>query len=140
MTQWRAPNSQFQSRQGPFYSPYQPGNAYKGFPMKGKQYGFPSKWQPVNGPQSPVGSPYPMTPYQFYQKPPQPNNWGNYFQQQPQQGQYGKPPNPIMQYFQDENGQLDVDKMFSTFGQISSTVKQVSPIVKEFGSMFKGMK
>ncbi|UFT99811.1 YppG family protein [Radiobacillus kanasensis] len=135
MTQWRAPNSNFQSKRGPFYSPYSQAN----YPMNGKQKGTPAGWHPSYPPQQPKGSPYPMTPYQFYQKPQQPNNWGSYFQQ-PQPGQYGNPPNGIMQYFQDENGQLDYDKMFSTFGQISSTVKQVSPIVKEFGTIFKGLK
>lgn len=41
----------------------------------------------------------------------------------------------LFSYFQDKNGNFDFNKMVSTFGQITSTVKQVSPLFKSFGSL-----
>ncbi|ARI78849.1 YppG family protein [Halobacillus mangrovi] len=52
----------------------------------------------------------------------------------------GAIPKTFMNYFQDEEGQLDLDKMMSTTGQVMKTVKQVSPIVKGIGSFVKGIK
>lgn len=46
----------------------------------------------------------------------------------------------VMNYFQNEEGQLDFDKMMSTTGQVMKTVKEVSPIVKGIGSFVKGIK
>ncbi|CDQ21513.1 YppG-like protein [Halobacillus karajensis] len=46
----------------------------------------------------------------------------------------------VMNYFQNEDGQLDIDKMMSTTGQVVKTVKEVSPIVKGIGSFVKGIK
>ncbi|WP_079525616.1 YppG family protein [Halobacillus hunanensis] len=46
----------------------------------------------------------------------------------------------VVSYFQDEEGQLDFDKMMSTTGQVMQTIQQVSPIVKGIGSFVKGMK
>ncbi|WP_390305377.1 YppG family protein [Halobacillus naozhouensis] len=46
----------------------------------------------------------------------------------------------VVSYFQDEQGQLDFDKMMSTTGQVMQTIQQVSPIVKGIGSFVKGMK
>jgi hypothetical protein len=52
----------------------------------------------------------------------------------------GAIPKGLMGYFQDEQGQLDFDKMMSTTGQVMKTVQQVSPIVKGIGSFVKGIK
>ncbi|MBH0231574.1 YppG family protein [Halobacillus yeomjeoni] len=46
----------------------------------------------------------------------------------------------VINYFQDEEGQLDLDKMMSTTGQVMKTVQQVSPLVKGIGSFVKGIK
>ncbi|WP_226585435.1 YppG family protein [Halobacillus litoralis] len=46
----------------------------------------------------------------------------------------------VMNYFQNEEGQLDFDKMMSTTGQVMKTVQQVSPIVKGIGTFVKGIK
>jgi hypothetical protein len=46
----------------------------------------------------------------------------------------------VMNYFQNEDGQLDFDKMMSTTGQVMKTVKEVSPIVKGIGTFVKGIK
>ncbi|RWZ52264.1 hypothetical protein EQV77_15155 [Halobacillus fulvus] len=52
----------------------------------------------------------------------------------------GAAPKGWMNYFQNEEGQLDFDKMMSTTGQVVKTVQQVSPIVKGIGSFVKGIK
>ncbi|WP_062515719.1 YppG family protein [Halobacillus sp. KGW1] len=49
-------------------------------------------------------------------------------------------PKGVMGYFQNEEGQLDFDKMMSTTGQVVKTMQQVSPIVKGLGSFVKGFK
>lgn len=55
--------------------------------------------------------------------------------------QFGPPPRPsIIDYFKDENGKLDFNKMSGTVGQVMSTVNQVSPIVKQMGALFGGPK
>ena len=46
-----------------------------------------------------------------------------------------RPPiHPWISYFHDEKGKFDFNKMMSTFGQITNTVKQASPLFKSFGS------
>jgi len=54
--------------------------------------------------------------------------------------QAGALPKGVMNYFQNEDGQLDFDKMMSTTGQVVKTVQQVSPIVKGIGTFVKGFK
>jgi hypothetical protein len=96
-------------------------------------------------------NPIPPTPYEKFAKPKQPpythnysSNYGYGFMQQQGVPNPGFPPQPwnqpngIISYFQDENGQIDIDKMLSTFGQVADTVKQVSPLVKGLGSIMKG--
>lgn len=112
----------------------------------------------------------PKSPFDQFAKPAQPQYWvpngvgpnqfngvpkgpsgfpGNPSMQgfNPFPGQQGQPGQPvpqgskgIMTYFQDKDGQLDLDKMFSTFGQMANTVQQVSPVVKGIGSFMKGFK
>lgn len=93
--------------------------------------------------QQPTTPPPNPTPYQYYAKPQQPANWQNFAQpnfngfattnqQQPSSG--------VLSYFQDENGQMDFDKMMSTVGQVANTVQQISPMVKQFSSIMKSFK
>jgi len=44
----------------------------------------------------------------------------------------------FMGYFQDDEGQLDFDKVLNTAGQVGNTYQQFSPLVKGIGSFFKG--
>ncbi|UOR10330.1 YppG family protein [Halobacillus amylolyticus] len=78
-------------------------------------------------------------------------NQGMYTQQYPYTYGYGYPgyneaepaagqKSSVVSYFQDEQGQLDFDKMMSTTGQVVQTIQQVSPIVKGIGSFVKGMR
>ncbi|ALX49154.1 YppG family protein [Lentibacillus amyloliquefaciens] len=43
----------------------------------------------------------------------------------------------LKSYFQDHNGQLDLEKMLSTAGQVANTVKQISPVVKDVSQLMK---
>ncbi|KGX86574.1 hypothetical protein N784_04155 [Pontibacillus litoralis JSM 072002] len=45
----------------------------------------------------------------------------------------------IMTYFMDKNGQLDLDKMLSTMGQVANTANQISPLVKGISTFMKGI-
>lgn len=88
-----------------------------------------------------------QSPFQQFAKPKQPADWFNeMFQNQANQQQAnanpnmnpnGNPnPNPgIISQFQDENGQISLDKMLNTVGQMANTYHQVQPIVKQFGSL-----
>ncbi|MCT2534948.1 YppG family protein [Aquibacillus koreensis] len=86
--------------------------------------------------------PPPTTPYEQFAKPNHPSQWFQQAQQTQQaQGQpWGQTPKGLMAYFQDKDGQLDIDKMLSTVGQLGNTYQQVSPIVKGLGSFVKGFK
>ncbi|MCA0972804.1 YppG family protein [Halobacillus litoralis] len=54
--------------------------------------------------------------------------------------QAAKIPKTVMNYFQDDEGQFDFDKMMSTTGQMMKTFQQVSPLVKGLGTFVKGIK
>ncbi|CDQ40921.1 MULTISPECIES: YppG family protein [Virgibacillus] len=82
-----------------------------------------------------------QTPYDYFAKPQQPMSWPGTKSQLNQQTDYQDmnvpefatqdqaPPGP--------GQQLDLDKMLSTVGQLANTYHQVSPIVKQFGSLIK---
>ncbi|MFB4168117.1 YppG family protein [Virgibacillus sp. JSM 102003] len=77
-----------------------------------------------------------QTPFEMYAKPKQPMNWHPYGQSIG--GTFNTPPkNNLLYYFQDNNGEMDLDKMLSTAGQIANTFQQVSPVVKQVGSIMK---
>lgn len=115
--------------------------------MIGRRYPFP----PVYGSQPPYFNPYtanPMnpdfsghyypTPFDVFAKPKQPMNWPFH----PQSSDMFSQPQPAMpknllHYFQNDKGELDVDKMMSTAGQVANTVQQVSPVVKQVGDLMK---
>lgn len=126
----------------PFYYSYQgqPNQAY--FPPS--HYQYPYQYQQPNNPT--MESPPPVsTPYEYFAKPQQPYQWEDYYsvpyQAGPPPNSWGQaPPSGFANYFQDKNGQVDLDKMFSTVGQMANTVQQVSPIFKGIGSFIKGMK
>ncbi|GEN32311.1 hypothetical protein HNQ35_002657 [Cerasibacillus quisquiliarum] len=73
--------------------------------------------------------PAPFSPPNYYQQPETPINMT-----QMEQIQSG---NSFLEYFYDANGQLDIDKMLSTVGQVANIYHQVSPIVKQFGAFMK---
>ncbi|WP_179107296.1 YppG family protein [Sediminibacillus massiliensis] len=81
-------------------------------------------------------------PYQYFAKPPHPAPWPGFVGSQPGQTGYWQQQSApgFMNLFQDKNGQMDLDKMLSTVGQMASTVQQVAPIFKGFGSFLQGIK
>jgi hypothetical protein len=91
----------------------------------------------------PINSPkIQQTPYDYFQKPQQPLNWANQAATNPNfaQSPNGGPASNFKSYFQDEKGQVNLDKMLSTVGQIANTYHQVSPIIQQFGSIIKNFR
>lgn len=97
--------------------------------------------------------------YEYYAKPNQAPSWPDITQdpqqsQQVQQAQYQIPPYQQMQtsqsqevqnlnfmnQFKNEDGQMDMDKVLSTVGQLANTVQQVSPVIKQVSSIIKAFR
>ncbi|WP_067837579.1 YppG family protein [Amphibacillus sediminis] len=78
-------------------------------------------------------------PFMQYGSPYHPSHW-----QPPQQPQAvtGQMPQTkgLMSYFQDKDGQFDLDKVFNTAGQVANTYQQFTPIIKGISSFIKGAK
>lgn len=106
---------------------FQPKNQMPNYPYHHNQ--FPPYVQMNQQPYPPT---YPNMP--FHQ-----GTW-----QPPYQGMQGmgsqqkSPAKGVMGYFQNDEGQFDVDKVLNTAGQVANTYQQFSPIVKGIGSFFKG--
>lgn len=73
-----------------------------------------------------------LTPFDVFAKPKQPMNWQPYPYYDKSFSQSSNSHN-LLYYFQDTNGEMDLDKIFSTAGQVADTIKQVSPMVKQVG-------
>ncbi|MET3683946.1 hypothetical protein ABID56_002062 [Alkalibacillus flavidus] len=43
----------------------------------------------------------------------------------------------LWQYFQNENGELDMDKVFKTLGQVMQLSQQITPIVKSLSTIVR---
>lgn len=76
-----------------------------------------------------------------------PNMYGNgvdprVFQQAQQQTQQeGATTNSnVMQQFLDENGNVDVQKMLQTVGQLADTVQQVSPVIRQLNDLVRSFR
>ncbi|MFD2043864.1 YppG family protein [Ornithinibacillus salinisoli] len=82
---------------------------------------------------------YSQTPFEHFAKPKQPTNWYQEMYQNPDSynQQYTNPSNGFLSQFQDEKGQMNLDKMLSTVGQMANTYHQVQPIIKQFGNFMK---
>lgn len=120
----------------PYY--YQTRSPYEGYGQPAQStYHRPYEYShepPVN----PAGMPYlDQTPYEQFEKPPLQFPWENDMPQAPYPNPPLKPAHGLMAHFQDENGQLDIDKMLSTVGQLANTYHQVYPIFKQIGGLLK---
>lgn len=70
-----------------------------------------------------------------------------YFQQQaqmppfvanvPQTNNETQAANRMLQQFLDENGQVDIQKMLQTVGQLADTVQQVSPVIRQVNDLIR---
>ncbi len=119
----------------PMQAPYSSQSTYSGFQGVQSQMNM---MQPQPAEQQSMKPPIFQSPYEQFAKPPQPNQWNPYYSLEQQFPQYGQMQGPkgFMYYFQDKNGQLDLDKMLSTMGQMANTANQFSPLVKSLGSLF----
>ena len=73
------------------------------------------------------------------------NNWAQmdpmYLQAwNPSQGESFPRPHMFTNPFQNENGQLDVNKTLATVGQFATTIQQISPIIKQVNNLIKGLR
>lgn len=121
----------------PMQAPYPNQNSFSSFQGVPNQMNM-NMMQPQPVDQQEMKPPIFPSPYEQFSKPPQPNQWNPYYSLEQQYPQYGQMqgPNGLMQYFQDKNGQVDIDKMLSTMGQVANTANQFSPLVKSLGSLF----
>lgn len=88
-------------------------------------YGTPSLQQMPNNPTS---HPYGESLDGYGPEP-----YATQFQAQPTGGHL----QGIMAQFQDENGQVDVNKMMTTVSQFAQTIQQVTPVVKQVSDLIK---
>lgn len=118
----------------PYY--YQPYQAYNGYEKFHQGNAYHQEWHYPPIPQTHPA--YFQTPFEQFSKPEQPANWPANMQA----NNASLPPaksNGLFSYFQNKDGQVDLDKMFSTVGQFANTVQQISPVVKQVGSIMKNL-
>src|SRR5690625_51614 len=48
--------------------------------------------------------------------------------------------NSVLQQFLDENGQMDINKMLKTVGQVADTVQQVTPVIRQLNDVIKNFR
>ncbi|MGY0693668.1 YppG family protein [Virgibacillus sp. FSP13] len=121
------------------YDNYQPYQAYTGYANYYHMHPYYQTWQ--NQQMQQPNPAFFQSPFDQFAKPKQPNNWHAVMESQTSNNPYPPPKsNGLFTYFQDKNGQVDLDKMFSTVGQFANTVQQISPVVKQVGSIMKNMK
>lgn len=119
----------------PYYPPYQTYDVYANYDYGGP---YPQEWLDVQ----PTMPAYSYTPFDYYAKPAQPTNWPGI----PNPGNNAAPPpksngsNGFLTYFQDKDGQVDLDKMLSTAGKFANTFQQIAPLVKQFSSFLKSLR
>ncbi|GGM34271.1 hypothetical protein GCM10011351_20310 [Paraliobacillus quinghaiensis] len=124
----RAPQQPFQPYQGNYYN--EPVNPYQMAQQQQNTYPPLANLQP---PQQTHNIP----PYQYFAKPAQPSDG---YPESTMNGSYGQQAKGFINYFQDKDGQIDLDKMLNTVGQVANTYQQVSPLIKGIGSFMKGIK
>lgn len=119
----------------PFYPPYQVYDGYADYSYGGpypEELGWPH--------QDPSGMPvYSQTPFEYFAKPAQPTSWPGAFGPQSKSASAFKS-NEFLTYFQDKDGQLDLHKMLTTAEQFANTFQQITPLVKQVGSLVKSLK
>lgn len=109
-----------------FYETYHP-YAYPYPPYVDNFYGDATYYPP----------PY-MNGYPYYyheqlpQMPPPPPNAGQVMSSEANQAE-----SRMLQQFLDENGQVDIQKMLQTVGQLADTVQQVSPVIKQVNDLIR---
>lgn len=117
----------------------------RGVTMRLNRFFFPPNYQMPNYHQPNQYPPQYSQMTQPYFPPAHPNmpfhqgNWQPPFQGMQGMGVGQKPTaKGVMGYFQNEQGQFDLDKVLNTAGQVANTYQQISPLVKGIGSFLKG--
>lgn len=62
------------------------------------------------------------------------------YQMPPQQDGGTANTNNVMQQFLDENGNVDIQKMLSTVGQLADTVQQVTPVIRQLNDLVRSFR
>ena|SRR5690625_1339046 len=78
------------------------------------------------------------TPYDQFAKPIQPQMMAPFHQQSP--NAFGNNPmqnSSFINYFYDENGQMDYGKVITTVSQVANAFQQVTPVVQQINSLIK---
>jgi len=77
-----------------------------------------------------------VTPYSQFAKPIQNPSMGQYFQggPNPTGNHPGNSPG-FINYFYDENGQMDYGKVINTVSQVANAFQQVTPVVQQINSL-----
>ncbi|RPF57085.1 YppG family protein [Aquisalibacillus elongatus] len=103
------------------------------------------RWDPEN--QFPMNHYYPPYYYPMYPIDQYQNHFSNsqqplFFEVPEQQGQPSLPQHlsPFVEYFQDDQGEVDIDKVIATANQFMKTASQIGPVVKTLNDFVKGMK
>ncbi|HLS07806.1 YppG family protein [Lentibacillus sp.] len=107
----------------------------RSYPFRPPYHNSPAHFNPHTA--NPINTPYTAhypTAFEVYSKPKQPVSWQAYPYSAATFTQPPKPKN-LLYYFQDQNGELDLDKMLSTAGQVANTVQKISPVVKQVGDL-----
>jgi len=74
-----------------------------------------------------------QTPYDYFRKPAQPEDL---LGRRPVQYSKQQTSN-LMSYFQNNDGEFDMDKFFATTGQVTNLVQRVAPLVMRLASVVK---
>ncbi|WP_197046659.1 YppG family protein [Oceanobacillus salinisoli] len=129
-------NNYYRPIESPFNYPYNSmDNHFSELPQQNMNY---SQVNPMG--QVPMNENSNQTPYDYFQKPEQPMSWPNNTPFEPNQFQQPQMPSNAMSQFQKENGQLDLDKVLNTVGQLANTYHQVAPIFQQFGNFIKNFR
>lgn len=112
---------------------YQNQDFFYNMPPQGQYYHYANSF-------SQHYNPY-QTPYTQFAKPKQPVDW---FQSIPEYAELPPPtnakPKGFLSFFQDDKGNLDLDKMLTTVGKAADTFQQLSPLVQQMGSIMKNFR
>lgn len=104
-------------------------------------YGYPYPTGPMQGNSHPGWNQQPMTPYDQFQKPIQPQQIASFYPGNPQMYAAGPQQNSsFINYFYDEHGQMDYGKVITTVSQVANAFQQVTPVVQQINSLIQSFR
>lgn len=97
--------------------------------------------QPMtSAPIQPTNSYGQLSPYTQFAKPIQPQFMSPYSHQPPGPMPKGNPNSSFLNYFYDENGQMDYGKVLTTVSQVANAFHQVTPVVQQINSLINSFR